>query len=343
MSSLLSHNKAVLFHTFRGYYDPDTPDFDTSAIPIILIEFLNISLLSIIVGILLGFLTSFIYKQTLIRTYINLESTLVFLFCYLCYAVAESLELSGVMALFFYGIVLSHYNAYNLSDDSRRATELIFATLATVSEIIVFLYMGMGVFTTGKFKLSENLSFSFFAIIFCVLGRFLNIMPLSCAANACRKGNDKITWKMQLVLWFAGLRGAIAYALAENMPGENKETYVTGTLTICIITTIVCGGFTEKVLVIMGMKESDVDDFVHDEAREDSASTHENKDKRSDGNEAGYIRKSVTSFILRFDQVYLREWFGGEVSIRRSPSKTPLDRSFGDYELGNLDDSADDF
>ena len=93
----------------------------------------------------------------------------------------------------------------------------------------------------------------------------------------------------------------------------------------------------------MGMKESDVDDFVNDEVREDSANAHENKDDSYDGNEAGYIQKSVKSFILRFDQVYLREWFGGEVSIRRSPSKTPLDRSFGDYELGNLDDSADDF
>jgi sodium/hydrogen exchanger 8 len=267
----------------------------------------------------------------------------VFLFCYFCYAAAESLELSGVMALFFYGIVLSHYNAYNLSDDSRRATEQIFATLATVSEIIVFLYMGMGVFTTGKFKLSENLSFSLFSIVFCILGRFLNIMPLSCAANACRKGNDKISLKMQLVLWFAGLRGAIAYALAVNMPGENKETYVTGTLTICIITTIVCGGFTEKVLVAMGMKESDANDNDDDIVREDdSARIHEDESYSQSGNEAGYIRNSVKGFILRFDQMYLREWFGGEISMRRSPSKTPLDRSFGDYELGNLDDMTDD-
>ena len=31
-------------------------------------------------------------------------------------------------------------------------------------------------------------------------------------------------------MWFAGLRGAIAFALAQNMPGKNKEVFITTTL-----------------------------------------------------------------------------------------------------------------
>ena len=54
------------------------------------------------------------------------------------------------MALFFNGIVLSHYNSYNLSSTGHVASEHIFTTLATVAETLVFLYMGMGVFT-GRF------------------------------------------------------------------------------------------------------------------------------------------------------------------------------------------------
>lgn len=282
----------------------------------------------------MGFITSFIYKQTTIRNYTNLESTLLFLFTYCCFAMAESFELSGVMALFFNGIVLSHYNSYNLSDKSRYASEQIFSTLATVSETIVFLYMGMGVFTSDTFNLSKNIYFSIFAMILCILGRLFNIIPLSLLANTCRDGKEHISCNMQIVLWFAGLRGAIAYALAENMPGEQKDTYVTGTLTICIITTIICGGFTEKVLTVMDMKETNR--MVPNEF---------DIDGDSDGTiyENNYMRDSVKNFILHLDRNYLREVFGGEVKTRRSPTKARLDRSIGDYELGRLHDETEEF
>lgn len=88
------------------------------------------SILSILVGVGFGLLTSFIYKHTTIRDTPKLESTLLFLFCYCCYAAAEAMELSGIMALFFNGIILSHYNSYNLSSESRHATEQVSALRA---------------------------------------------------------------------------------------------------------------------------------------------------------------------------------------------------------------------
>ena len=64
--------------------------------------------------------------------------------------------------------------------------------------------------------------------------------------NLVRK--QKIPWKMQVVIWFAGLRGAIAFALSQNMPGPHKDVYETTTLSIVIFTTVVCGGLTEPML-----------------------------------------------------------------------------------------------
>eukprot|EP00639_Heterosigma_akashiwo_P037293 CAMPEP_0194713292 /NCGR_PEP_ID=MMETSP0296-20130528/5195_1 /TAXON_ID=39354 /ORGANISM="Heterosigma akashiwo, Strain CCMP2393" /LENGTH=89 /DNA_ID=CAMNT_0039611999 /DNA_START=502 /DNA_END=767 /DNA_ORIENTATION=- len=57
-------------------------------------------------------------------------------------------------------------------------------------------------------------------------------------------------------MWFAGLRGAIAYALAANMPGPHAELYTTTTLSVVIFTTVVCGGLTEPALDRLGMKTS---------------------------------------------------------------------------------------
>mmetsp|Transcript_18043 Transcript_18043/g.43691 ORF Transcript_18043/g.43691 Transcript_18043/m.43691 type:complete len:730 (-) Transcript_18043:80-2269(-) len=274
-----------LFKTFFQFYnvpnlialeendhDNDNNDTSTTTTTAVLptsymtiaISFVVVSGLSIFVGVLLGLGPSWLYKHTQLRRYPNLETSLLLCFCYLCYATAEALELSGIMALFFQGVVLSHYNAYNLSPRAHVASEQIFSTFATLTETIVFVYMGMGVFT-GGFQ-HWNLTFCVVAFIACLIGRALNIFPLSFLANLCRKGRRqsgggggsgdyKITPKMQMVLWFAGLRGAIAFALAENMPGPHKDVYATATLTICIVTTVVCGGFTERILTVFGMRE----------------------------------------------------------------------------------------
>jgi hypothetical protein len=62
----------------------------------------------------------------------------------------------------------------------------------------------------------------------------------------CRKDRKQISPKLQVVLRFAGLRRAIAFALSENMPGPNKEVYATdGHVEHLHITTVACGGFTE--------------------------------------------------------------------------------------------------
>ena len=223
--------------------------------------FITVTILSIGVGVFLGLTASFMYKHTQLSEYPKFETSLLFCFCYLCYSIAESMELSGIMAIFFQGIILSHYNSYNPSPATHVASEQIFSTLATITETAVFLYMGMGVFT-GRFA-NWDILFSVLAVSFCILGRILNIFPLPIIANICRKKrSDRITCKMQGVLCFAGLRGAIAFALSEKMPGPNKDVYATATLSICIFTTIVCGGLTDKILALTDIKsinDADVD------------------------------------------------------------------------------------
>jgi NhaP-type Na+/H+ or K+/H+ antiporter len=113
------------------------------------------------------------------------------------------------MSLFFCGIILSHYNSYNLSVTSQITAHNIFKSLAGLCEFFVFLYIGMGIFT-GAFK-HINFTFCFAALAFCLIARVGNIFPISYLANLGRQ--QKIPIKMQVVMWFAGLRGAIAFAL----------------------------------------------------------------------------------------------------------------------------------
>ena len=152
----------VLFKTFRKYYEPSDPDLTGGDVPAALFSFIGVSIGSIIVGLGVGLMTSFLYRHTKLYEYPRFETALLFLFCYLCYSLAESMELSGIMALFFNGILLSHYNSYNLSETSFITAEQIFATLATVAETLVFLYMGLSVFNGGELRTGAR-RFSTFA------------------------------------------------------------------------------------------------------------------------------------------------------------------------------------
>ncbi|CAM9481945.1 unnamed protein product [Ectocarpus sp. 6 AP-2014] len=236
----------VLFRTFLREYQ-ENESFTAGTLPSTLWSFFTITIASTSVGVLIGLACSFLFKHTRIRDYPKFEISLLFLSSYGSYAFAEAVELSGIMSIFFTGVVLATYNTYNLSPTSQITAEYIFASLATLSEFVVFLYMGMGVFT-GRFR-DWDWRFIGLAIVFCLVARLFNTFPFSALANLWQ-----ITANMQVVMWFAGLRGAIAYALSTSMPGASKDVYASTTLMVVIFTTIGCGGLTEPLLHRMNVK-----------------------------------------------------------------------------------------
>jgi solute carrier family 9 (sodium/hydrogen exchanger), member 8 len=341
-----------LFNVFASYYEKgakggvsaSSSPFSYSQIAHALGTFALVSILSILVGIALGLLPSFLYRHTSLSDFPRLETSILLCFCYLCYSVGEALELSGIMALFFQGMVLAHYNSYNLSRTALLASEQIFATMATIAETAVFLYMGMSVFTEGFRHFSILLAV--LSLVFCVVGRFLNILPLSLLSNLCRSESNRITMPMQCVLWFAGLRGAIAFALAMNMPGAHRDSYATTTLFICIFTTVVCGGLTDRVLTEFGMKQDGNETFRREE-EESLAESAPGNGLRPDfalSSHRGSSRvyKGAKRLLKQFDDDFLKVYFGGSTPVTSASNGLAGDNRYrGNYELGNLDEVDD--
>lgn len=184
--------------------------------------------------------------------------------------------------------------------------------------------MGMGVFTDRYDYRSPK--FALYALLFCLLGRALNIVPLSFLCNLCRKRKStKIPFKMQFVLWFTGLRGAIAFALAENMPGSNRDNYASSTLMICIITTVVFGGCTEKILTRFGMKQ--VNQSISKSFEEESEMMSMMVSDPVTRGELTKVYDGLKGICLRFDEKYLKRFFGGPGEDGQNND------SLGDYEL----------
>jgi len=205
------------------------------------------------IGILVALLSSLVLKHIDLYTNPSLEFALMLCFIYTPYALAEGVHLSGIMAILFCGLVMSHYTHYNLSPVTQITMQQTMRTLAFVCETSIFIYLGLGIFS---FPHRVELSLVVWSLVLILLGRALNIFPLSMLCNKFR--SHQITKKMMVIMWFSGLRGAIAYALSLHLEfdEETRKVLVTTTLIVVLFTTLVLGGGTMPLMKYLERRTS---------------------------------------------------------------------------------------
>ncbi|XP_073825942.1 na[+]/H[+] hydrogen exchanger 1 [Musca autumnalis] len=198
------------------------------------------------IGVIFALISALLLKHIDLRKHPSLEFAIMLMFTYAPYVLAEGIHLSGIMAILFCGIVMSHYTHFNLSTVTQITMQQTMRTLAFIAETCVFAYLGLAIFS---FKHQVELSFVIWSIVLCLIGRACNIFPLAYLVNKFRE--HKITNKMQFIMWFSGLRGAISYALSLHLDLSSDETrhvIITTTLIIVLFTTLVFGGSTMPLL-----------------------------------------------------------------------------------------------
>ena len=90
--------------------------------------------------------------------------------------------------------------------------------------------------------------------------RFLNIWIVTSLVN-CSRTESKISRNMQQVMWFSGLRGAMAYALALKSVTDLKigPVILIDTLIYAFITILGIGSILNPVLERLGVKRTEAD------------------------------------------------------------------------------------
>uniref|UniRef100_A0A453L3E7 Cation/H+ exchanger transmembrane domain-containing protein n=1 Tax=Aegilops tauschii subsp. strangulata TaxID=200361 RepID=A0A453L3E7_AEGTS len=175
----------------------------------------------------------FKYAELGVENLHNLESCLFVLFPYFSYMLAEGLGLSGIVSILFTGIVMKRYTFYNLSEDSQRFTARFFHLLSSLAEAFIFIYMGFDI-------AMERQSWA------------ANVFSCAYILNLARPPNSQIPREYQLALWYSGLRGAMAFALAlqsvHDLPDGHGETIFTATTSIVVLTVLLIGGSTGTML-----------------------------------------------------------------------------------------------
>ena len=176
------------------------------------------------------------------------------------------------MSLLFCGITLKHYAYYNMSRRTQLSTKYIFQILAQLSENFIFIYLGLDLFT------EENLQFKPIFIMIAVVGiclaRYLAVFPLSKLINwfiryrAKRRGKevaDELPFSYQGMLFWAGLRGAVGVALAAGLEGPNAPALRATVLVVVVLTVIIFGGTTARMLEILEIRTGVVEEIDSDD------------------------------------------------------------------------------
>mmetsp|Transcript_30242 Transcript_30242/g.73553 ORF Transcript_30242/g.73553 Transcript_30242/m.73553 type:complete len:752 (-) Transcript_30242:169-2424(-) len=143
--------------------------------------FLN-SVGSLVLGCVGGMTAAFIFKQIEMRHNRLVEISVYVLLMYVPFLFAEILHLSGIVTILFTGITANRYVVPNLSNITKVNADMIFRLGAHLAETSIFLELGLSVFgMIGHW----NWSFIGWSVLACLVGRALNVYPLSFIYNQC--------------------------------------------------------------------------------------------------------------------------------------------------------------
>lgn len=234
--------------------------------------FLYLFFTSTFLGISVGLLSAYIIKKLYIgRHSTDREIALMLLMAYVSYMIAELMSLSGILTVFFTGIVMSHYTWHNVSESSRITTKHAFATMSFISETFIFLYVGMDALDIDKWRESNSSAGTFLAVsstmmALVLIGRAAFVFPLANVLNWLKKRDDqKIEFRKQFIIWWAGLmRGAVTVALSYNAFSgsaqgtlNEKSLMITCTIIVVLFSTLLFGSVTKHLIgAILGFQRA---------------------------------------------------------------------------------------
>jgi Na+:H+ antiporter len=168
-------------------------------------QFVRIAGGGVLVGIILGMLVSQIsgkIDEALI------ETTFTLVLAFGSYLLAESLHVSGVLAVVTAGIVNGNVNPSGMSPTTRIVVFNFWETAAFLANSFIFLLVGIAI---DQRLLIENWQAIGWAILAALLARVVSIYGFSLLGRG-------IPTKWKHILFWGGMRGAITLALALGLP-----------------------------------------------------------------------------------------------------------------------------
>ena len=253
----------VLFDAFTHMVRVGGHEGDGSIVMELLGEFMLKFIGSYLLGFASGMLSAFILKTNDLRKHRMLELSFYLLVMYWPFFVAEAIGLNAIVTILFTGMSARHYASKNLSVESGESSKLLFRVVSHVCEAVIFLEIGLSLFGLQILqRRAFPWRFTAWTFLACLIGRGCSIFPVTFLINLRLKIREKfdcrrlsscfdlsncqdadgvesyyaamsdivskcvdqwVGWKTAAMLWWSGLRGAVAYACATTFPDTNAN------------------------------------------------------------------------------------------------------------------------
>ncbi|KAH9255496.1 sodium/hydrogen exchanger 3 [Batrachochytrium salamandrivorans] len=223
--SILNDGVSVALYASMKYFyaNPDKNLRDDFFL--VLGNFVLVFLGSLLLGFVFALFVAWFWKikGKQVFTHPVLETLVYLLFAVLPYYLADALDWSGVIAIVSNSMALSVYAHGNLSKTCKFHVVFLVECFARMFEAIMFGYLGLQMVINN-----ERMVYNWYlllGIIAVFISRACSIFPLLGLRNRLERfwrpqcaQHDAIPFKHQVVIWFSGFRGALAFALAVTIP-----------------------------------------------------------------------------------------------------------------------------
>ena len=211
---------------------------------------------TIVVSTAIGLLVGYVVARAIATIDDHLiELTLSLAAAYGTYLVADQLHQSGIIATVVAGVVIgNHGRSIGMSARSQEALDTVWEFFAFLLTALVFLLVGLAIDLP---RLIDTLPSIIWGVVAILAGRALVIYVLfgpasRLAARLCGGYQVPLAWLH--VLFWAGLRGAVAVAMALSLPVDFPERALLQQITfgIVLFTLLVQGTTAEWVIERVG-------------------------------------------------------------------------------------------
>lgn len=213
------------------------------------VQFLAVFFGGLVVGWVLAILAGFLMGEVEEDSF--LEITLTTILAFLSFFIAEHLlHVSGVMAVVAAGVVLGGWGHAKISPSVAAYLEHFWDYMAGVANALIFLLVGL---TVDFGSLAANLPVLAWVVVAMLVSRAAVIYGLVPWVGKI-PGSDPIDRRYQTVMFWGGLRGGIALAIALSLPETLDKDLFVSLATGAVLFTLVVQGLTiEKVVRHFGL------------------------------------------------------------------------------------------
>jgi CPA1 family monovalent cation:H+ antiporter len=219
--------------------------------------------LTVVISAAIGAIAGFVASRLIASVDDHLiELTLSLAAAYGTYIVADRIHQSGIIATVVAGLLIGSYGRrMGMSERTRDALDTVWEFFAFLVTALVFLLVGLSI-SVGE--LLDALPAIGWGVVAILLARALVVYVLLGGASrvdalAGRRRGLPIAWLH--VLFWAGLRGAVAMAMALSLPADfpGRELLQEITFGIILFTLLVQGTTIEAVIDRVGAGRPKVD------------------------------------------------------------------------------------